>query len=374
MKKKILSCLMILVVLFTVFIPQSAFAESKESLRNVTFSNWIRTLGSQYPLLQAYGLVILKQPDLNVKNMSSLSNNQYIARNNVREWLDEYSSKLIYINENMNGLTQRVDYYYDRLYDLSEQIDSNEQAKNSFLSRYNRLQRVMDDVQYKMERTSMNLQAYHDLLEEDSNNFSKKADQAIASLNGGDGKATTIRSAIKANMEDIQNELVKILNNPDEVYDFSFKLGTEIYNTVKTGAETKTVDVASIEALGKTLMSSEDLDTKESYSTIRQKHKTVTSLMKQLSEIEHQATEVTITEDQLFGFSSMVERQITIFNYIVNEFTELNHIMGNLKEDIIEGNITPSEIKRQLRYYKDIMDEIDKQTGQFEEFTTSVKY
>ncbi|RFA36577.1 hypothetical protein CAI16_04095 [Virgibacillus dokdonensis] len=372
MKKKILSSFMILVILLTAILPQSAFAQSKESLRSVTFSNWIRTLGSQYPLLQAYGLVILKQPDLNVKNMSSLSNNQQIARNNVREWLDEYSSKLIYLNENIMGLAQRVDHYYDRLYDLAGQINTDEQAKDSFLQRYSRLERVMDDVQYKMERTAMNLEAYQNLLTEDNKNFAKKANEAIASLNGEAGKAASLRAAIKENLQDIQNELVKIVKNPNDVYDYSFQVGKDIYNTVKNGADNKTVDIASVEALGKTLMKADDLDVKESYSTIREKHKTVTSLMKQLSEIEHQATEVTIAEDQLFGFTSMMKRQITIFNYIVKEFTELNGIMSKLKEDVIEGTVNQTELKQQLKYYKTIIDELSKQTQQFETFTTSI--
>ena len=36
-----------------------------------TLSNSIRMLGSQSPLIQAYGLIILQQPDIKVNAMSS---------------------------------------------------------------------------------------------------------------------------------------------------------------------------------------------------------------------------------------------------------------------------------------------------------------
>lgn len=133
MIKKLLTGVMILAIILSPIAPKNVLAQPKEDLTSITFSNWIRTLGSQYPLLQSYGLVILKQPNINIKNMSSLNNHQQIARSNVREWLDYYSPKLIYLNESLNSLSQRTDQYYNRLYQLAGQID-NEQEKRIFKS------------------------------------------------------------------------------------------------------------------------------------------------------------------------------------------------------------------------------------------------
>jgi non-hemolytic enterotoxin A len=374
MKKKLVACFMVLAIILTTLIPQNTLAETNKELRSITFSNWIRTLGSQYPLLQSYGLVILKQPTLDIKDMSSLTNHQQIARTNVREWLDEYSPQLIYLNENMNGLSQRVNQYYNRLYELAGEMNTNEQAKTDFLNRFNRLQGNLEDMQADLKRTSLDLNAYNDLLDSDSKAFSEKATKAVELLNGQNGgEATQLRETIKALLAEIQDELIKIITNPDEVYDFSFRFGQLLYNTVKTSTETQTVDVASIEAISKEIANATNFKTKRSATTIQQKQQEVAALMKKLSKFEQQATEITIVEDQIIGFAEMVKREITIFDHIVNEFTTLKNTMDKLKDDVLSGEVNPSELQSQLKHLKEIMLHINKQTEQFEGFTTSIK-
>lgn len=373
MKKKLVAFFMVLAIILSTMIPQNALAETNKELRSITFSNWIRSLGSQYPLLQSYGLVVLKQPTLDIKNMSSLTNHQQIARENVREWLDEYSPQLIYLNENMNGLSQRVDQYYTRLYELAGEIDNNEQAKIDFLNRFNRLLGNVEDMQADLKRTSLDLNAYKDLLDSDSKAFSEKATKAVELLNGHNSEAIQIRETVKVLLAEIQDVLIKIITNPDEVYDFSFRFGKLLYNTVKTSAETQTVDVASIEAISKEIANATSFKTKLSATTIQQKQQEVTALMKKLSKFEQQATEVTIVEDQIIGFAEMVKREVAIFDYIVNEFTTLNNIMDKLKDNVLSGEINPSELQSQLKYLKEIMLQINKQTEQFEGFTTNIK-
>ncbi len=50
-------------------------------------SNSIRTLGSQTPLIQGYGLIILKQPDIEVNAIPGITTDQRTARDHVQEWL-----------------------------------------------------------------------------------------------------------------------------------------------------------------------------------------------------------------------------------------------------------------------------------------------
>ncbi|WP_121640282.1 HBL/NHE enterotoxin family protein [Virgibacillus sp. Bac330] len=373
MKKKILITLMILAIIFSGLVPKNVFAKSNDDLRSVTFSNWIRTLGSQYPLLESYGLVILKQPNLAVNNMSSLTNDQKIARRNVHEWLDEYSPKLIYVNENMYGLTQRVDQYYKSLYDLAGQINESEQAKSNFLNRFNRLENNFENTQFILERTSNDLNAYKNLILADAQSFSEKAEKAIESLNGENGEATKLRQQIKELLAEIQDELIKILNNPNEVYDFSFKFGQQLYDLVKTSGENKTIDVASVEAIGKEIMNARDFQTKESASTIQQKQQEVTALFKKLTDAERQATEVTVVEDQILGFAEMVKREVAVFDNLANNFATFNSLLTNLKQEVISGKIDNKELQNQLKYLQTIVHDMNKQTKQFEAFTTSIK-
>ncbi|WP_339161042.1 HBL/NHE enterotoxin family protein [Siminovitchia sp. FSL W7-1587] len=214
MIKKLLTGVMILAIILSPIAPKNVLAQPKEDLTSITFSNWIRTLGSQYPLLQSYGLVILKQPNINIKNMSSLNNHQQIARSNVREWLDYYSPKLIYLNESLNSLSQRTDQYYNRLYQLAGQID-NEQEKKEFLNRFNRLQDTVEDIQISMQNTSTDLNTYKGLLISDNQALAERAEKAIHELSGDNGEAVKLGEQIKKLLAEIQEELLKILNNPE---------------------------------------------------------------------------------------------------------------------------------------------------------------
>ncbi|RFA36568.1 hypothetical protein CAI16_04050 [Virgibacillus dokdonensis] len=366
--KKMFISLMILAIIFGAVVPNKTFAQPKEdSIKNITFSNWIRTLGSQYPLLKSYGIVILKQPNLNVEKMNSLNNNQQIARNNVREWLDEYGPKMIEINESLNGLTQRVDQYYMSLY--TSQINDLE-SRYDFLNRINRLQDSIEQIQYDMERTSSDLNAYTNLLINDANNFTEKATKAIESLSGSSGEALKLKEQLNSLLKEIQEELLKIVSNPDEVYDFSFKLGQQLFNLVKTGAETKTVEAATVEALGKEIMNAKDPSTKKSALIIKNKQEKVVDLIKKLSDIERQATNIAINEDQILGFTELVKRESTIFNQITEQVKNLNSIVQKLQTDVIDENINQRELQKQLKYFKTLMDDVQKQTKQFESFTT----
>ncbi|WP_340084686.1 HBL/NHE enterotoxin family protein [Siminovitchia sp. FSL H7-0308] len=372
MIKKLLTGVMILAIILSPIAPKNVLAQPKEDLTSITFSNWIRTLGSQYPLLQSYGLVILKQPNINIKNMSSLNNHQQIARSNVREWLDYYSPKLIYLNESLNSLSQRTDQYYNRLYQLAGQID-NEQEKKEFLNRFNRLQDTVEDIQISMQNTSTDLNTYKGLLISDNQALAERAEKAIHELSGDNGEAVKLGEQIKKLLAEIQEELLKILNNPEEVSEFSFNFGKQIYDLVKTSGNTKTIDVASLEALGKVLVNAKSFETKQYARSIQQKHEELLVLMKKLSEVEMQITEVTVMEDQIVGFEAMVKREVTILDKVANEFTALNNVMNSLAEDVESGSITPAELQKQLKYLKAIIRDIDEQTKQFEGFTTNIK-
>ncbi|WP_144466890.1 HBL/NHE enterotoxin family protein, partial [Bacillus nitratireducens] len=70
-------------------------------------SKSISALGSKMPLVEGYGLIIIKQPDLNVNVMSGITTDQSTAREHVYEWLDVYSPKLFAVNEDMQRFETR---------------------------------------------------------------------------------------------------------------------------------------------------------------------------------------------------------------------------------------------------------------------------
>ncbi|PHC33585.1 enterotoxin, partial [Bacillus toyonensis] len=109
MKKTLITGLLITAVSTSFFIPVNAYSKEGQTEVNTvytqnvidpnTLSNPIRMLGSQSPLIQAYGLIILQQPDIKVNAMSSLTNHQKFAKANVRKWIDEYNPRLIDLNQ-----------------------------------------------------------------------------------------------------------------------------------------------------------------------------------------------------------------------------------------------------------------------------------
>ncbi|WP_339161044.1 hypothetical protein [Siminovitchia sp. FSL W7-1587] len=120
-------------------------------------------------------------------------------------------------------------------------------------------------------------------------------------------------------------------------------------------------------------MNAKSFETKQYARSIQQKHEELLVLMKKLSEVEMQITEVTVMEDQIVGFEAMVKREVTILDKVANEFTALNNVMNSLAEDVESGSITPAELQKQLKYLKAIIRDIDEQTKQFEGFTTNIK-
>ena len=96
MKKTLITGLLVTAVSTSCFIPVSAYAKGQTEVKTVyaqnviapnTLSNSIRMLGSQSPLIQAYGLVILQQPDIKVNAMSSLTNHQKFAKGKCKSGL-----------------------------------------------------------------------------------------------------------------------------------------------------------------------------------------------------------------------------------------------------------------------------------------------
>lgn len=382
-KRFLITGLLVSAVSTSCFIPVKTFAASNQLVLNQTsayntlaqntLSNSIRSLGSNSPLIQAYGLVILQQPDIKVDGMSSLKNHQQFARNNVREWMDDYNPKLMDVNQDLMRYSTRFNSYYSRLYDLAGKVNESEQAKQEFLFAFTKLQEQAQMIQDEMEQTSLDINRFNTLLVKDSENLSARTEVAIQSLKGSNGDIVQLRADIKKIQEDIQAELTKILNRPKEIIKGSINIGKQVFNITTTGAQTKTVDFVSIENLSEELLNVSDSQVRESARIIQQKQKELVPLIKKLSQVEIQATEITLIEDQVKGFTELIKRQITTFDYLVSDWKAINHTMSQIKTDLSSGvNTESGELQRKLVQLKKLSDELNKQTKQYEQFVINV--
>ncbi|KEK24276.1 non-hemolytic enterotoxin subunit A [Bacillus gaemokensis] len=384
MKKTLITGLLVTAVSTSCFAPVSAFAENKQpqlqqtNIQNFitinTLSNSIRTLGSQTPLIQGYGLVLLKQPDFKVNAMSSLTADQRIARKHVQEWMDEYNPKLFNLNQEMMGFSTRFNNYYSKLYELAGKVNEDPQAKEEFVSAYNRLQDQVQTIQDNMEKTLIDLNWYKDELVQDSESLSKRANTAIQSLNGSNGETVQLRAQIKQIQEEIQNELTKILNRSKEIIGSSISIGKQAIDISKTGAESKTIDFASIENLGNEIANSSDGQVREASNNIKQKRQQLIPLIQKLSQNEIQAAQITLIEDQVGSFTNLIKRQLKTFEILVKDWKSLNETMTQMKINSDAGVTVDSKaLQTQLTQLKNFSDEMIKQTNQYEEFVTKVE-
>lgn len=383
MKKTLVTGLMVTAILASPSNYVSAYAERVQSkseptyVQNVknanTLSHSIRTLGSQSPLAQAYGLIILQQPTIKGTGMSSLTNHQEFVKNHVREWLDEYNPKLVDLNQDMQRFSTRFNGYYGTLYDLAETVNTDAETKVSFVNAFNRLQKDVQTIQDSMNQTLLQLNRFNDLLLQDNKGFSEKAKIAIQSLEGSDGSVTQLRADIKRLQEEILVELAKILNRPNEVRNGVINIGKQVFTIAGGAAQTQTIDFISISSLGGGILDLFDSQTAVSARIIEQKQKELLPLIQQLAETQIQVTEMTFIEDQMNGFTEMIKRQITTFEYLMNDWKALNDTMIKIQLNLSAGaHMDSVGLQNQLIQLKEFSDELYLQTKKFENFISNV--
>lgn len=385
MKKTLVAGILATAVSTSCFTPVNAFAaENKQpqfketSIQNFltvnTLSNSIRSLGSNTPLIQGYGLVILKQPDFKVNTMSSLTTDQKLARKHVQEWMDEYNPKIFNLNQEMMSFSTMFNNYYSKLNELVGKVNEDQQAKEEFVSAFTRLQNEVQTIQGDMEQTSVDLNWYRDELIQDSESLTKRANTAIESLNGSNGEIAQLRTQIKQIQEEIQNELTKILNRAKEIRGTSLSVGKQAVEISKTAMETKTIEFSSIESLGDTIENSSDIHIREASNNIKQKRQQLIPLIQKLSQNEIQAAQITLIEDQVGSFTSLIKRQLKTFDILMKDWKALNETMTQMKiNSDADTKIDSNTFQTQLTQLKKLNDELNKQTNQYEEFVTKVK-
>ncbi|MGM2840810.1 non-hemolytic enterotoxin NHE subunit A [Bacillus cereus group sp. Bce002] len=384
MKKTLITGLLVTAVSTSCFIPVSAYAKGGQTevktvyAQNViapnTLSNSIRMLGSQSPLIQAYGLVILQQPDIKVNVMSSLTNHQKFAKANVREWIDEYNPKLIDLNQEMMRYSTRFNSYYSKLYELAENVNENEQAKADFTGAYGKLQLQVQSIQESMEQDLLELNRFKTVLDKDSNNLSIKADEAIKTLQGSSGDIVKLREDIKRIQGEIQAELTTILNRPQEIIKGSINIGKQVFTITNQTAQTKTIDFVSIGTLSNEIVNAADSQTREAALRIQQKQKELLPLIQKLSQTEAEATQITFVEDQVSSFTELIDRQITTLETLLTDWKVLNNNMIQIQKNVEEGTYTDSSLlQKHFNQIKKVSDEMNKQTNQFEDYVTNVE-
>ncbi len=149
MKKALVAGLLVTAVSTSCFSPVNTFAENNTTYLQPSsilgpamdrLSNSITNLGSQTPLIQGYGLIILQQPDLDVSTIYGITTNQGTIRNHVRDCLDINNHKLSVVNQDIQSFGIRFTNYYNKLVELAGKMNEDSEAKALFVRIFNLLQ------------------------------------------------------------------------------------------------------------------------------------------------------------------------------------------------------------------------------------------
>ncbi|MBK5491806.1 HBL/NHE enterotoxin family protein [Bacillus sp. TH13] len=382
MKKTIIASLLLTSVSMSSLGSVSAYAEGGKSKLMITssqsitvgnmFNNSIRVLGVQTPLIQTYGLLILKQPDIQLQT-NNLTLHQQSVKEKARNWLDEYKPKLIDLNQDMRQFSIIFNNYYTDLYDLAKDMDGNQETKEEVIYGINEVQDQIQTTQNSIEKNRLEINRFNTLLNKDSKNLSEDAKVAYKALEGSEGNILKIKNEVNNIQQAIQTELAKILNRPNEIMKGSINIGKQVATIVDTAGQKKQFNISAIQSINDELINLSDSQVTVASHNIQQKQKELITLVKGLSEAQIQVTEINLIENQVKGFTQQIEKQITALEYVLSDWKMLNDSMVQLKNDINKGMTNGETIQKKLIEVKKTSDEIYKQTDQFKDIITNVQ-
>lgn len=383
MKKALVAGLLVTAVSTSCFSPVNTFAESNTTYLQPSsilgpamdrLSNSITKLGSQTPLIQGYGLIILQQPDLDVNTIYGITTDQGTARNHVRDWLDVYNPNLFKVNQDIKSFGIRFTNYYDTLVELAGKMNEDPQAKALFVRIFNLLQGDVQKIQYNMKINSEDLKNFKDVLVEDSNKFSIKVTRAFESYKSSNGDIEKLRTEMGQLNAGIQEDFEKLLDLPKENLDGSLNITKSVINILKDGVKDKTVDVSNLEAIYNQYGQLKNDKVTELNKAIAQKQQKLIQLVQNLSNIEVQATQMTLIEQQLNNFTRTVKNQTQGFDNLVSSWDTFNNIMIQTGTSLnADTKIDSNSLQARLKELKQFTDELNKQTTEYQESVTKIK-
>ncbi|MEY9977513.1 HBL/NHE enterotoxin family protein [Lysinibacillus sp. RC79] len=234
MKKKIITGLMMTSIVTTGAIPIYTFttpivqAEIQEE--NMAISSSLRKLGAQSKLIQMYIDQALISPNVQLEEVPALNTEQFLIKQDMKEWSSEHYPKLMLINSKSKGFATKFNNYYPT---LKGYVDNKDEIEG-FLDRLEVLQEMamtnQENVQLQInELTDLKLQLDKKLKDLDTD--VTKA-QGVLSLEGT-GKIDKLKDELLDTKKLIQNDLQQIAFLPGALNVQGLKIFQEIYSLTK---------------------------------------------------------------------------------------------------------------------------------------------
>ncbi|MEH7448712.1 hemolytic enterotoxin HBL lytic component L2 [Bacillus toyonensis] len=234
MKNKIMTGFLITSIVTGATIPINTLAtpivQAETQQESMDISSSLRKLGAQSKLIQTYIDQSLMSPNVQLEEVPALNTNQFLIKQDMKEWSSELYPQLILLNSKSKGFVTKFNSYYPT---LKSYVD-NKEDREGFVDRLEVLQEMAMTNQENAQRqinelTDLKLQLDKKLKDFDTN---------VATAQGilgtdGTGKIDQLKNEILNTKKAIQNDLQQIALIPGALNEQGFAIFKEIYSLSK---------------------------------------------------------------------------------------------------------------------------------------------
>ncbi|MBM6649348.1 HBL/NHE enterotoxin family protein [Bacillus sp. RIT 809] len=234
MKNKIIKGFLITSIVTGATIPINTLAmpivQAETQQENTDISSSLRKLGAQSKLIQTYIDQALMSPNVQLEEVPALNTNQFLIKQDMKEWSSELYPHLILLNSKSKGFVTKFNSYYPTL----KAFVDNKEDKEGFVDRLEVLQEMamtnQDNVQRQInELTDLKLQLDKKLKDLDTD--VTKAQDVLSS--DGAGKIDQLKNELLNTKKAIQNDLQQIALVPGALNEQGFVIFKEVYSLSK---------------------------------------------------------------------------------------------------------------------------------------------
>ncbi|MCR6781092.1 hemolytic enterotoxin HBL lytic component L2 [Bacillus thuringiensis] len=234
MKTKIMTGFLIASIVTGATIPINTLAtpivQAETQQENMDISSSLRKLGAQSKLIQTYIDQSLMSPNVQLEEVPALNTNQFLIKQDMKEWSSELYPQLILLNSKSKGFVTKFNSYYPTL----KSFVDNKEDREGFSDRLEVLQEMAMTNQENAQRqinelTDLKLQLDKKLKDFDTN---------VATAQGilgtdGTGKIDQLKNEILNTKKAIQNDLQQIALIPGALNEQGFAIFKEVYSLSK---------------------------------------------------------------------------------------------------------------------------------------------
>lgn len=203
-------------------------AETKQD--NVDISSALRKIGAHSKLTQTFIDGALASPNVQLEEVPSLNTNQFLIKQDMKEWSSELYPKLILLNSKSKGFVTKFNSYYPTLKGF---ID-NKEDKEGVTDRLEVLQDMTITNQESVQRQINELTDLKIQVDKKLKNLDTDVVKAQSVLNSeGTGKIDKLKNEMLDTKKSIQNDLQQIALLPGALNEQGLKVFQEIYSLSK---------------------------------------------------------------------------------------------------------------------------------------------